>query len=62
MSLRFAVSYLATVLVTGSIVSQVLAWLSWFSPFVLFIFASVVGLTVAHVFVVRPQRRTRADN
>ncbi|MBF4622739.1 hypothetical protein [Clavibacter sp. VKM Ac-2872] len=61
MTMRLAVSYLAVFVVTGSIVSQVLAWLSWFSPLVLFFVALVAALAAAHFAVVRPRRRTKGS-
>jgi hypothetical protein len=58
MSFRFVLKYLVVLVVGGSITSQVLAWLTWFSPLALFLVALGAGLVAAHLVVVRPRQRT----
>lgn len=57
-----AIRYLLVVVVTASIVSQVLVWLSWFSPALLFTVALITGLAVAHVSVIGRNRNSRDDD
>jgi multisubunit Na+/H+ antiporter MnhE subunit len=61
-TLGLVIRYLLVLVVTASIASQVLVWLSWFSPLLLFTVALIVGMTVAHISVVRRHRNAKEDD
>jgi hypothetical protein len=60
--MRLVIRYLVVVVVTASIVSQVLVWLSWFSPLLLFTVALITGSAVAHVSVIGRHRSSKEDD
>ena len=62
MTLGLVLRHLLVLVVTASIVSQVLVWLSWFSPLLLFTVALIAGMTVAHATVSGPHRDAKEDD
>jgi len=62
MTLGLVVRYLLVLVMTASIVSQVLVWLSWFSPLLLFTVALIAGMAVAHISVAGPHRNAKEDD
>ncbi|MBF4632745.1 hypothetical protein ITJ42_16110 [Clavibacter michiganensis subsp. phaseoli] len=59
MSLGLAVRYLAALIVAGAITSQILVWLSWFDPLILFMVSLAAGLVTAQLMVVNPHHRAK---